>query len=180
MAPKDSSVRRRGIDSRILAGYAFLFILFDLVLLLALIPARVGARASGAYDAASVAIVMADMGICLLALMGPRRLQRLGARCCLCVFVGAATVLSIGQVVASVIWPAPGDQPLDQLLGHPNFGLAGSAALCFLAFLSTKRREPEPGHCRACDYDLTGNVSGRCPECGTVVPTEKPTEEAHH
>jgi hypothetical protein len=24
-----------------------------------------------------------------------------------------------------------------------------------------------PGHCRQCGYDLTGNVTGRCPECGT-------------
>ncbi len=26
------------------------------------------------------------------------------------------------------------------------------------------------GHCQACGYDLTGNVSGKCPECGAVVP----------
>lgn len=26
-----------------------------------------------------------------------------------------------------------------------------------------------PGHCRGCGYDLTGNVSGRCPECGQQV-----------
>ena len=26
-----------------------------------------------------------------------------------------------------------------------------------------------PGHCRKCGYDLTGNVSGRCPECGKAV-----------
>lgn len=26
------------------------------------------------------------------------------------------------------------------------------------------------GHCRNCEYDLTGNVSGVCPECGTGVP----------
>ncbi len=31
------------------------------------------------------------------------------------------------------------------------------------------RRRPRPGHCRTCDYDLTGNVSGRCPECGTAI-----------
>ena len=28
------------------------------------------------------------------------------------------------------------------------------------------RRRPAPGKCR-CGYDLTGNTSGRCPECGT-------------
>jgi hypothetical protein len=31
------------------------------------------------------------------------------------------------------------------------------------------RRRIPAGHCRKCGYDLTGNVSGRCPECG--VPT---------
>ncbi len=30
------------------------------------------------------------------------------------------------------------------------------------------RRHP-PGHCQRCGYDLTGNVSGRCPECGEAV-----------
>ncbi len=28
------------------------------------------------------------------------------------------------------------------------------------------RRRFPAGHCRKCGYDLTGNVSGRCPECG--------------
>jgi hypothetical protein len=32
------------------------------------------------------------------------------------------------------------------------------------------RRRPRPGYCRRCDYDLTGNVSGVCPECGTPIP----------
>ena len=35
-----------------------------------------------------------------------------------------------------------------------------------------KARRPLLGHCR-CGYDLTGNVSGRCPECGAEVE-EKP------
>jgi hypothetical protein len=30
------------------------------------------------------------------------------------------------------------------------------------------RRFPS-GHCPTCGYDLTGNVSGVCPECGTAV-----------
>ncbi|HEY8751848.1 MAG TPA: hypothetical protein VIM11_27955 [Tepidisphaeraceae bacterium] len=30
-------------------------------------------------------------------------------------------------------------------------------------------RRVEPGLCRCCSYDLTGNVSGVCPECGTAV-----------
>jgi hypothetical protein len=29
-----------------------------------------------------------------------------------------------------------------------------------------------PGHCPCCQYSLTGNTSGICPECGTPVSTE--------
>ncbi len=31
------------------------------------------------------------------------------------------------------------------------------------------RRRIQPGHCRQCGYDLTGNVSGTCPECAALV-----------
>ena len=31
------------------------------------------------------------------------------------------------------------------------------------------RRAARAGHCQQCGYDLTGNVSGRCPECGTLI-----------
>ena len=34
------------------------------------------------------------------------------------------------------------------------------------AFLWHRDRRPPPGHCQRCGYDLTGNVSGRCSECG--------------
>ena len=30
-------------------------------------------------------------------------------------------------------------------------------------------RRPSPTACKHCGYDLTGNVSGRCPECGKPV-----------
>ncbi len=32
----------------------------------------------------------------------------------------------------------------------------------------------EPGHC-PCGYDLTGNTSGKCPECGTLLSPERPS-----
>ena len=43
---------------------------------------------------------------------------------------------------------------------------------CLLAcvgFLRWLSRSSSPGRCRKCGYNLTGNVSGTCPECGTAV-----------
>ena len=49
-------------------------------------------------------------------------------------------------------------------------GLAALAPLVRLRrHLRAKRRRVE-GRCRSCDYDLTGNVSSVCPECGTARP----------
>ncbi len=31
------------------------------------------------------------------------------------------------------------------------------------------RKTPPIGHCHQCGYNLTGNVSGTCPECGTRI-----------
>lgn len=33
-----------------------------------------------------------------------------------------------------------------------------------------RRFTAEDTRCRKCDYDLTGNVSGTCPECGSPIP----------
>ncbi|MCP4251307.1 MAG: hypothetical protein GY778_30090 [bacterium] len=38
-----------------------------------------------------------------------------------------------------------------------------------VAVLVATRRKPRPGRCDQCGYDLTGNVSGRCPECGVSL-----------
>ena len=36
--------------------------------------------------------------------------------------------------------------------------------------IQRRRRPPDPNMCRRCEYDLTGNVSGVCPECGEPTP----------
>jgi hypothetical protein len=38
-----------------------------------------------------------------------------------------------------------------------------------IAILHRHDRPIPPGHCQHCGYNLTGNVSGKCPECGTGV-----------
>lgn len=36
---------------------------------------------------------------------------------------------------------------------------------------STLHAIPDARHCPVCEYDLQGNTSGRCPECGTAIAT---------
>lgn len=38
-----------------------------------------------------------------------------------------------------------------------------------LLFLWAMKAEKKPGYCARCGYNLTGNVSGRCPECAAPV-----------
>ena len=39
------------------------------------------------------------------------------------------------------------------------------------AWLWRRDRRHPPGHCRKCGYDLTGNVTGVCSECGVKAET---------
>ncbi len=48
-------------------------------------------------------------------------------------------------------------------LAHVVLPVAAAAALLRLSPVKP------PGSCQKCGYDLTGNVSGVCPECGTGV-----------
>ena len=40
------------------------------------------------------------------------------------------------------------------------------------------RHRPRKGHCPVCRYNLTGNVSGQCPECGTPIAAGTEAAEA--
>lgn len=45
---------------------------------------------------------------------------------------------------------------------------------CFLLRIWISRRPHVPSrHCQWCQYDLNHNTTGRCPECGKVIPTKQ-------
>jgi hypothetical protein len=58
-------------------------------------------------------------------------------------------------------------------LWAPVLLFAGYPVIAFVRGPLRRYRRRRMGRCRKCGYDLTGNVSGRCPECGTPVGSEK-------
>lgn len=55
----------------------------------------------------------------------------------------------------------------------PTFWSQLPFLLMLVWLVITRRRPHKPGHCQKCNYNLTGNTSGRCPECGAAVPDSK-------
>ncbi|GMU83923.1 MAG: hypothetical protein AMXMBFR47_37930 [Planctomycetota bacterium] len=53
--------------------------------------------------------------------------------------------------------------------------VAGIMTFLMLRFADMKLMpiENDCGHCASCGYDLTGNESGRCPECGSTTPSQR-------
>lgn len=91
-------------------------------------------------------------------------------------------VISPRMEVSRVRWP-PGSMlgrlPLPMRpfwdLGRPTGTVTCPLWLLFILVAAPtlalwyRDRRPPPGHCQSCGYDLTGNTSGRCPECGEAL-----------
>jgi hypothetical protein len=94
--------------------------------------------------------------------------------------MGLAASLFFALAFAVDIWGMSLDYKSRQLLNAPfpwrwwAIQVFPHSLLLLLAAVPTAllwyvdRRFPR-GHCRRCGYDLTGNVSGVCPECGEKV-----------
>lgn len=54
----------------------------------------------------------------------------------------------------------------------PLWPFAATMALAW--FIRRRRDRLRTGYCIDCGYDLTGNVSGRCSECGTIIGASTP------
>jgi hypothetical protein len=57
------------------------------------------------------------------------------------------------------------------------FWLGPGSLYGFLVYRGRRFRPPKHNECARCYYDLTGNTSGICPECGTPIPKE-PAEKS--
>jgi hypothetical protein len=104
--------------------------------------------------------------------------ERLGLWLCLGVYAGLRTRRLVGWTLSGVCIDlaydvAVGVTLADQWLIHA--GILG-AVFVFIALLhrvgrrqSLRDRFATTPRCRRCAYDLTGNLSGVCPECGVPI-----------
>ena len=69
-----------------------------------------------------------------------------------------------GLIPSFLRWPTAHSNGVEVPLGPVVLILAVATGLLFW----TDRRAPK-GHCQSCGYNLTGNTSGVCPECGTPI-----------
>src|SRR5262249_39567254 len=79
----------------------------------------------------------------------------------------------IGEAVPPYWWfeyqcvPSAGNRDAFRWVMVPLWAFLLPCAGLTLWLWRRDQRHVQPGHCR-CGYDLTGNVSGRCPECGAA------------
>lgn len=87
-------------------------------------------------------------------------------RLALCALLVGAVCFALSGIVGTMTHP-----PTYGWVNPPTAVWIGLGALAFwnLRLRCKDARRPRDGRCVACDYDLTGNVSGRCPECGSEI-----------
>jgi hypothetical protein len=67
-------------------------------------------------------------------------------------------------------WPPAG--ACVRVIAAPAWAVAASLTVLpagMLLGVLWRRRENDEGRCPTCSYDLTGNTSGICPECGSAI-----------
>lgn len=71
-------------------------------------------------------------------------------------------------LLAMVCFPC-GRKSIESVIANSVFWASAlSASIALLRSLLRRRRIPN-GYCQNCGYNLTGNVSGVCPECGEKI-----------
>ncbi len=91
---------------------------------------------------------------------------------------------ALGSLLATASRAATGSFPDTLVLGTDLISLGsplvGAGVILWYWWPVLRGRvspalDPDVPHCTRCGYNLTGNVSGVCPECGTPVPLVVPT-----
>ena len=89
------------------------------------------------------------------------------------VCVGVGAVLG-GIALCGIMRESTDPLGRAMLAGYVFCSGIGNFLVCLISALVAIWRAPKPRvdwrFCERCGYDLRGNTSGRCPECGLIVP----------
>ena len=94
-----------------------------------------------------------------------------------CVVAGSYAIVPLFPCVVPFISIYGRSWVLSNLLAIVLVGYAMVGAFMG-AVIRMRGRKPKPGHCQQCGYNLTGNESGTCPECGERVVRIKSSMDA--
>ena len=86
----------------------------------------------------------------------------------------AVGLIAFVNVLASIRHLSPGMiywfLPMTVVFGFVAYGSVALGLMSGIIYIRMRYWPRYPhGHCAQCGYDLTGNVSGTCPECGTSL-----------
>ena len=98
-----------------------------------------------------------------------RQNVRAYTKCPYCNSTGSTKiVLNLGNSIRGFI-----NLLIGLIAGEPQFPLNLLWKCCYCGAKFRVNKKIDSSKCRICDYDLTGNVSGTCPECGTPIDANK-------
>ncbi len=101
--------------------------------------------------------------------------------CCVAAVTVRALLIAVadGLHAAGIQIAAPADTILiGMMIGLPLLTAYLAARVTYKLMRWETIDDPEGRFCEHCGYDLTGNGSGRCPECGTAVQGGQPGQHA--
>jgi hypothetical protein len=83
--------------------------------------------------------------------------------------IGSVLLLAVVALAAQSGWQSEHAQELARLGFWVVIGAVAASEAVLRVHRRRRRKRERSGRCAACGYDLTGNVSGICPECGMSV-----------
>ena len=123
-------------------------------------PERPSSLPLRTWNGVLIALAVLSAGLCVTTLHPGVGNRHLAAR--------YGQIALAAAMAATLTWVLATDPGPVRLVGATVGGALAATSLG-VTLRGILRRQPRPGVCGNCGYNLTGNISGVCPECGTEL-----------